>query len=234
MRFLLTAASRLTAFLYRIQMLTQWSRRQPVYFDHWIDWYFTMPVKGDASFLDRAFHNMYAIRLNSRLLELGCGDGFYAAHFYSRFASTVICVELNDGAVRRSRAASTSNMTVVKGDFLSELPEGSFDNIVWDASIQYMDSNEQTRLLRELSDILAEDGILSGSTPEAREDGRLMLQHHKKEFSGPQELKEKLRESFSNVAVYKSSEPGRKQLYFYATNSKNVDFPVPEFALVFR
>lgn len=54
----------------------------PEWFDHDIDLYYQWPKTNNSLWLERGVYGTLALK-GGNLLELSCGDGFNAKHFYS-------------------------------------------------------------------------------------------------------------------------------------------------------
>ena len=74
------------------------------------------------------------LKPNSKMLEICCGDGFNARHFYSSKAASILAIDFDKDAIPHARRYNSApNITYVQKDIREGLPPGPFDNIVWDA-----------------------------------------------------------------------------------------------------
>ncbi|MFX5854734.1 class I SAM-dependent methyltransferase, partial [Acinetobacter baumannii] len=74
---------------------------------------------------------------------LCCGDGFNAHYFYRARASSMICVDFDPKAIAYARKHFRSdNIRYELADIRTQMPDGAFDNIVWDAAIEHFTQEE--------------------------------------------------------------------------------------------
>lgn len=100
---------------------------------------------------------------NSRLLDLGCGDGRIAEYISDLTGAHVTGLDYIPAAVERARrrtAAKADRLTFVVGDMNAlDLPSAAFDTIVSIDTIYF--SDEYARTIRQLLDALRPDGALA-------------------------------------------------------------------------
>jgi SAM-dependent methyltransferase len=91
-----------------------------------------------ACVVERGVFSRLVLKENSRMLEICCGDGFNARHFYASRARSIIALDFDEDAIPHARRYNSApNITFIKQDIRAGLPEGPFDNIVWDAAIEH-------------------------------------------------------------------------------------------------
>src|SRR5690242_13274521 len=74
---------RLTAACHQLQMWLQWGiKPKPKWFDHFIDQHYQWSANRIPAPWERGIFNLLAIKSGASVLELCCGDGFNAFHFY--------------------------------------------------------------------------------------------------------------------------------------------------------
>ena len=110
------------------------------------------------------------------------------------------------------------NVTYQLADIRTQMPEGIFDNIVWDAAIEHFTETEIDDLMGNIKKRLTPTGILSGFTIVERSDGKKMLVHHEYEFKSKEDLARFFRPHFRNVKVFETIYPDRHNLYFWASD----------------
>lgn len=108
-------------------------------------------------------------------------------------------------------------------DVREGLPAGPFDNIVWDAAIEYFTEAEIDKLLREMVSLLGSDGILSGYTLTEAADGKKGNALHY-EFKDKEDLRRFFTPHFKFVKVWETIYPTRHNLYFAASQSEIAPF----------
>lgn len=192
----------------------------PEWFDHYIDLYYIWGLNNQNVFwVERGAYNLLAIKESSTMLELCCGDGFNSKYFYSHKAKSIIAVDFDPNAIEHAKKYNQANNVVFKDcDIRSVIPEGSFDNIIWDAAIEHFTEDEIATIMMNIKDRLNKDGILSGYTIIEKTNGK---QHslHEYEFKSKEDLKRFIEPYFNNVMIFETQYPNRHNLYFYASDS---------------
>ena len=151
---------------------------------------------------------------SASLLELACGDGFYARHFYARRAARVLAVDANRSALRHARRFNRApNVAYEYWDITRGLPAGPFDAVVWNTAIHHFTREQAHEILVRIADVLAPEGTLSGHT--VIEPGST-YDYARQNFSDAEDLAQLLREVFPHVCVRTTPEAGRLNLYFFA------------------
>jgi SAM-dependent methyltransferase len=156
------------------------------------------------------------MREGAKVLELCCGDGFNTYHFYSIRAGSIIAVDYDPEAIQFARRHFPApNIKYDVADIRTEMPLGSFDNIVWDAAIDYLTEQEIDKVMADIKSRLAEDGILTGYTILEFGEGRF-LHGNRYDFKSKEDLLRFLQPHFRNVRVLETIYPSRHNLYFFA------------------
>jgi SAM-dependent methyltransferase len=156
-----------------------------------------------------------------RVLDLCCGDGFLTYHFYSLVAESVVGVDFDAKAIAfANRNNRGENCRFVLGDIRTDIPDETFDNIIWDAAIEHFTEAETAALMNTIASRLAADGILSGYTILEADDGSHHLHQHEYEFHDKEDLARFLTPHFAHVQVFETTFPNRTNLYFYASNAE--------------
>jgi 2-polyprenyl-3-methyl-5-hydroxy-6-metoxy-1,4-benzoquinol methylase len=188
------------------------------WFDHEIDVHWQWVARQRSLFLERGVLNTLAMREGAAILELCCGDGFNAHRFYAGRGERVIAVDHNSQALRHARRHhSRANVEYRQCDIRVELPEGPFDNVVWDSAIHHFSAPEATAILASARAQLRPAGVLSGYTviePHAE------YAYTRTHFSSPAELAELLGQVFAHVAVVETPDALRRNLYFFASDTR--------------
>jgi SAM-dependent methyltransferase len=167
-------------------------------------------------FLERGILNSLVIAPDSRVLDLCCGDGFFAHRFYGHHAREVVAIDRDSEAIRfATRYNAASNVRYVQGDVTDPLPEGPFDNVIWDATIQYFELDEIRAVCRSVRNVLAANGVLSGYTIVEPATAPLFEYHHTR-FADASDLVALLGSEFQAVRVVETRYPARHNLYFFA------------------
>jgi SAM-dependent methyltransferase len=207
---------RLTAASHHLQYKVEgFLRPSAEWFDHELDAQWQWPVRGRFTFLERGVLNALSIRPGAEVLELCCGDGFNTGRFYSARAGRVVAIDHNDAALANARRRhSRANVEYRSGDVLGELPQGPFDNVIWDSAMHHFTLAEAGEVLAAVHRALRKDGLLSGYT-EIEDTG---YAYARTRFSDPQGLAALLEAEFPYVSVIETRDPLRRNLYFFAAD----------------
>src|SRR5260370_10288062 len=130
---------KLSAFTHFAQYAVQWGfAPRPEWFDHYLDQHWQWSSKNNSLWVERGVFSRLVMKPNSKMLEICCGDGFNARHFYSSRAASIIALDFGKAAIPHAkRYNSAPNITSILTDIRDGLPEGQFHNIVWDAAIEH-------------------------------------------------------------------------------------------------
>jgi len=188
----------------------------PEWFDHFLDQYYVWPATRTPLWLERGVFSLLAIKPGARMLELCCGDGFNAYHFYSVRAGEIVSVDFDPDAIASAqRNFKLPNVSYRVADIRTQMPQGTFDNVVWDAAIEHFTQQEIGELLAAIKSRLAAGGVLSGYTIVERKEGK-SHHEHEYEFKSKEDLQRLLAPHFRNVKVFETIYPSRHNLYFFA------------------
>jgi len=204
--------------------LAQWGLHPlPEFFEHKIGHYWLWEANNSPWSVERGVFSLLAMKPGCKALELCCGDGFNAHYFYRARVGSMICVDFDPKAIAYARRNFKSkNIRYELVDIRSQMPEGTFDNIVWDAAIEHFTEVEIADIMRNIKQRLGSEGTLSGYTLVERSDGKKSLHHHEYEFKSKEDLSRFLTPHFKNVRVFETVYPDRHNLYFWAS-----DGPIP-------
>jgi SAM-dependent methyltransferase len=212
-------ASRWVSNAHKRLMAVQWGMPpQPEHFDHHLDLFYQWLATRNPLWLERGVFGSLALR-NGDLLELACGDGFNARNFYSLRSRRVVACDFDPKAIATARKKNAApNVEYLLADIRTNMPDGKFDNVVWDAAIEHFKLSEIQQILGSVISRLTNEGILGGYTIVERPDGK-SLSHHEYEFKNKEDLVRILTPHFKNVTVFETVYPERHNLYFWASNS---------------
>lgn len=216
----------LAAWTHKLQHIIEWGARpNPEWYDHWIDQYWSWKVTGEAFPVERGVFSLLALKPGCSVLELCCGDGFNAHHFYAARASHIYAMDIDIEAIRSARANfKNKKVTYVAGDIRRDIPDASVDNVIWDAAIEHFTESEIKEIMHKIKFILGDSGILSGYTIVERDDEKLSHHDHEYEFRSRDDLAIFLKGFFSYVRVFETKYTSRHNLYFYASDSATLPF----------
>jgi SAM-dependent methyltransferase len=209
---------------HKLQFRLEWGFNTPEYFEHQIDLNFLWHETQASYPIERGVFSSYAMKNDypptSNTLDLCCGDGFYSYYFYSKRSAFVTAIDFDKKAIEfaKKNYGHARNIQYLVGDVRTQIPNGPFDNVVWDAAIAHFTSEEITTLMSRIKEVLEPDGILSGYTIVAPINGKHIPQVEY-DFRNKQDLIEFLTPHFKNVKVFSTTYSERDNLYFYASNS---------------
>jgi SAM-dependent methyltransferase len=216
---------KISRLFHKIQFLLEWRLSNPEYFEHQMDLNYQWHNSRAAYPMERGVFSSFALKNDNppsgTTLDLCCGDGFYSYYFYSKRSKSVIGIDFDPVAIKfaRKNYNEAGNINYIVGDIRKDIPDGPFDNIVWDAAIEHFTESEIESLVGRIKSVLKADGILSGYTIVEPADGGKHLHQHEYEFHDKEDLARFLSPHFKNVQVFSTTYPDRINLYFYASNS---------------
>lgn len=194
---------------------------QPEFFDHHIDLYYQWLDTRNPLWLERGIFGRLALK-GGRTLELACGDGFNARNFYSSGSREIVACDFDPRALKIALSKNLHhNIKYVQADIRCAMPEGKFDNIVWDAAIEHFTPKEIGKILRDIKNRLNSDGVLSGYTIVEKKSGEKSLSHHEYEFKSKEDLMGFISPYFKNIKVFETIYSNRHNLYFWASDEES-------------
>ena len=197
----------------------------PENYDHFLDQYWQWGKYGNPLPWERGIFSLLAMKQGSRVLELCCGDGFNAYHFYAIRAESIKAIDFDkDAILLAQRNFKNSKIQYVYGDIRHDLPNEKFENIIWDAAIEHFTELEIASIMQNIKKRLAGDGILSGYTIVENSTGGPSHTEHKYEFKSKEDLLRFLSPYFTRVKIFETVYPTRHNLYFYASDSRSLPF----------
>jgi SAM-dependent methyltransferase len=192
----------------------------PEHFDHHIDLYYQWVATRNPLWLERGVFGSLTLK-GKNVLELACGDGFNARNFYSLRSESVIACDFDPSAIATATSKNqAANVKFVLADIRTQMPDGQFDNIVWDAAIEHFTESEIDGILRNIKARLSGDGVLSGYSIVERDDGVKHIHQHEYEFKSKEDLLKFFEPYFKNVKVFETIYPARHNLYFWASDGE--------------
>jgi len=137
----------------------------PHYFDHRIGSFAFATGTGHPYGYFRGFFAAEMIRDGDVLLDLGCGDGFFAQRFFAPRCRHVDAVDVDPGAIAHaSRRNAGANITYSLLDAVEEpFPRDRYDVIVLDGAFGHFAPEAAGRLLDKIRAALGTEGVFVGS-----------------------------------------------------------------------
>jgi SAM-dependent methyltransferase len=113
----------------------------------------------------RGFLAAQIMRPGDVVLDIGCGDGFFASRLFAPRVAHVDSIDIQPSAIehasRHNRAANVSYhlLDAVAAPF----PRTRYDVIVWDGALGHFPPDVTRRMLGKIRDALTEGGVFVGS-----------------------------------------------------------------------
>jgi SAM-dependent methyltransferase len=191
---------------------------QPINFDHQIDLFHGWRASRNPRWLERGVFSSLALR-GGDVLELCCGDGFMARNFYSLRSSRVVAWDLDPAIIAVARRKNAGpNLTFVVADVRTQLPEGRFTNVIWDAGLEYLERAEIAQVVEGLRARLLPGGVFSGHTVVETPGEDKARTQHRHQFKSKEDLLAFLATSFANATVFEAPGEAPRALYFWASD----------------
>ena len=213
---------KLSYLSHKFQYLSEWNLVTPEYFDHQLDLNYVWQKKRFSYPIERGVFSSFALSNEppySKVLDLCCGDGFYSYYFYSKRARSITAIDFDANAIKHAKKHyKADNIEFKLADIRDYIPNGPFDNIIWDAAIEHFTEIEIEKLMNRIKTVLSPNGILSGYTIAANETDK-QLHHHEYEFHDKSDLARFFKPYFRNIQILSTTYPDRSNLYFYASDS---------------
>ena len=189
-----------------------------LYTDHYINQFFLLSAFKRTWWIEGPAFCGLAIEPGSRVLELGCGTGYYTDVFFSPFASEIVAIDIDPRAIETARRThQAKNIRYEVMDFRKTLPDGHFDVVVWTPTIIAYTPDEIDTFMGRLREVMRPGAQLCGFTCiEAKHAGSEILWYDMKS------LAERLKRYFRNVRaferVHPTVQPPRHELFFFASD----------------
>lgn len=211
---------KMTSQSHALQMDLQYNLRPtPEWFDHFIDVHYLWGRHQNPLWLERGVYSALGMKRGCEVLEICCGDGFFAKYFYSGIAKKIVSVDFDEVAIihaKKNHQARNIEFRLV--DIRKNMPEGKFDNIIWDAAIEHFTEKEIDATLKNIKKRMRSEAILNGHTIVERHDGQKSLEQHEYEFKSKEDLLRFFEPYFKNVKVFEVVYPQRHSLFFWASD----------------
>jgi 2-polyprenyl-3-methyl-5-hydroxy-6-metoxy-1,4-benzoquinol methylase len=208
-------------FTHRLQTEVEWGwPPPPEWFDHHLGTHYAQESQSQTIGEERGVYATLAVPAGGRILDLCCGDGWYAKHFFARKAASVVSVDYDADALAYARRVNAHPaVTYEHRDVRSSLPDGPFDGVVWSGAIEHFTEAETTRILEALRARMRPGAVLAGDTILAARQG-VHLVYHAREYSSERDLVDVLSGVFGHACAWRSEHPTRTELYFFASDDR--------------
>ena len=210
----------LLELLYKKRIEDGWdgTNPEPAYFEHRIDQYLWRHKH--SFWVERGVFNNICINVNARVLELACGDGFFAHHFYSQLADSIECIDIEQEAIRYAKKYHSfrNKVQYYCEDILTYTPKNTYTNIIWDAAIEHFSPQDIHSIIKKYIKYLEPNGIFSGYTLQEKDTDILQHSDHLCEMKNKEHLASFFTPYFKNVLILETFSYKRVNYYFFASN----------------
>jgi hypothetical protein len=209
-------------WIHGLNLYLHWSMApQPEWQDQYTTLHYLWRRFNKPDLAERGFMSLLGIAPDSAVLELCSGDGFFSKHFHAARARTVTAVDFDPAVVAHAQKYNSApNITYRTLDIRKSLPEGAFDNVLWNGAIEHFSAAELETIMAGVKSRLVPGGLLSGYTV-AEMPGVTQLSHHELAFHSMADLGNLLSRFFLNVRVIESRWPPTvHNLYFFASDGR--------------
>lgn len=194
------------------------------YYDHRFD-----HLRGPENWywMERGVFGSRLIPDGGKVLDLGCGDGTFAALCYSPLAAEVDAIDRDPRAVElaRDRYSGSRVRWHVRDIVVDPFPADDYDAVFLFAVLEHLSVRDGTALLGKIGSVLSPNGQFLGSTPLFNELGGHNVEHDN-EFFSEKYLRTFLEPHFRRVDVWISRWPGgRNEAYFKCSMPRQLKEP---------
>jgi SAM-dependent methyltransferase len=176
----------------------QWADEPPHFFDHRIGSFAFATGEEHAFSYYRGYLAAELLKPGDVVLDIGCGDGFFARRFFSPRAQAVDSIDIEPSAIAHATAHNAaSNIRFQLRDAVSQpFPREHYDLVVWDGALGHFAPATTDMMLDKIRAALAPGGAFVGSESLGHEG-----HDHLQFFASLDELGELLRARFPHVEV---------------------------------
>jgi SAM-dependent methyltransferase len=113
----------------------------------------------------RGFFASEVLRYNDRLLDIGCGDGFFTKRFFGERCAHIDALDIEPSAIAAAKIDNSApNITYHLLDAVNQrFPQEKYDVIVWDGALGHFAPNTTNLMLEKIKTALKPEGIFVGS-----------------------------------------------------------------------
>jgi len=113
----------------------------------------------------RGFFSSEVLRRSDRVLDIGCGDGFFTKRFMAARCQSVDGIDIEPTAIESAtRYNPGPNVRYQLLDAVKEpFPRSPYDAVVWDGALGHCARGDTMKMLRKIHASLAPGGVFTGS-----------------------------------------------------------------------
>jgi SAM-dependent methyltransferase len=178
----------------------QWqlADEMPHYYDHRVGSLLFSAGSAPPFGMFRGLLSAQIMRPGDVVLDIGCGDGFFANRFFAPRVAHIDAIDIEPTAIehaRRHHAAPNINYEL-RDAVMHPFPRASYDVIVWDGALGHFAPDVTRSMLTKIRTALDEGGVFVGSES-LGEEGHDHLQF----FENLDALRQLLSEEFAVVQL---------------------------------
>jgi len=213
---------------YRSSLLRDWGLRkeQPHFYSQRAGFFLagfgSRNENGLLPFL-RGYYNMEILRPSDRVLDIGCGDGFFTRVFFAPCCTSIDALDIEKSAIATAnRYYADSKIRFLEANAVTTpFPQQDYDVIIWDGALGHFDKASSDTMLGKIVASLKPDGLFTGSESIGTEG-----HDHLQFFHSLDDLIVVLRAHFKHVAVRSHRYPiaggyMRTEAYWRCSQEKN-------------
>jgi len=185
---------------YRSLFRRTWSLsdRPPLHEIHRGEWFslgFDVHPNSVPGYFARGFYAAECIRPGDRLLDIGCGDGFFSKRFLAQAGGRVDALDIDPIALAVARRHNSDPnvrfwlVDATQGPF----PSKQYEVVIWDGALAHFPEETTQGMLHKISTVLSPSGIFLGSESLGRGD-----HGHRQFFDHLEDLEKSLRPHFAH------------------------------------
>lgn len=173
--------------------------------------------------LFRGFLACEVIQNGDRLLDIGCGDGFFSAAFFAENCQRIDAVDVEMSAIDAARRLNPHPKVVFhRLDAVRDaFPSASYDVIVWDGAIGHFPPADLNSVLEKIVRALSPSGVFVGSESLGHE-GSDHLQFFENESALAAVLRPYFKHVLTRITEYRiQGGYMRREVYWRCSNDEN-------------
>jgi SAM-dependent methyltransferase len=150
-----------------------WSDDAPHFFNHRIGCFdFAFGDGGGGAYpYYRGFFVSELLVQGDRLLDIGCGDGFFTKRFFAKRCASIDAIDIEKDAIKCAQLNNAaSNIRYHLLDAVRQrFPADRYDVVVWDGALGHFAPDTTRAMLEKIGLVLSDNGIFAGSESLGRE-----------------------------------------------------------------
>jgi SAM-dependent methyltransferase len=115
--------------------------------------------------LDRAAMARDTFAEGDRVLDIGCGDGFFTRRFYADRAGRIDAIDVEDSAIAHGRRYHAHpKINYAKCNAVADpFPSDAYDAVIWNGAIGHFSPADTAIVLQKIRACLGPSGVFAGS-----------------------------------------------------------------------